>query len=123
MACGYRRRFWSLGSGEGRLRCHGFGRLSHRVGNFPRVDRFFAHHDVDGLSWDVEDGMDNGLVPDGKVFFSIPPGQTRWVNVDAYIELKANYSSVYSQAGAQAGFKVEVRYIVLRPAAPGRELR
>jgi hypothetical protein len=95
----------------------------NRVGFFPPVDRFFAHHEVSGASWDSEDGLDNGLVPDGKVFFSIPPGQTRWVNVDAYIELKANYSSVYSQAGAQAGFRVEVRYIVLRPAASGRELR
>jgi hypothetical protein len=95
----------------------------NRVGFFPPVDRFFAHHDVSGASWDAEDGMDGGTVPEGKVFFSIPAGQTRWVNVDAYIELKANYSSVYSQAGAQAGFKVEVRYIVLPPAAPSREFR
>jgi hypothetical protein len=45
----------------------------------------------------------------------------RWVNVDAYIEVQAN-SSFFNQAAAVASFAVTVRYIVLRPAAPGREL-
>jgi hypothetical protein len=95
----------------------------HRVGFFPPRDVFSVHHDDEGASWNIVDGADNGLVPDGKVFFSIPPGETRWVNVDAYIEVQADYSSVTSQAAAVASFAVTVRYIVLRPAAPGREFR
>jgi hypothetical protein len=44
------------------------------------------------------------------------------VNVDAYIEIQENYSSLFNQAAAVASLAVTVRYIVLRPADPGREL-
>jgi len=95
----------------------------NRVGFFPPRDVFSVHHSGTGASWNNVFGSDAGLVPDGKVFFSIPPGQARFVNVDAYIEIRADYASVFNQAGAVATLSVSVRYIVLRPAAPGREFR
>jgi hypothetical protein len=95
----------------------------HRVGWFPTRELFTRHWSGTSTSWKNINEADEGLVPEGKVFFSIPPGQTRWVNVDAYIDLKANYSSFFNQAAAVASLSVTVRYIVLRPAAPGREFR
>ena len=95
----------------------------NRVGFFPPRDVFSVRHSGTGTSWDNVNDADAGLEPDGKVFFSIPPGKVRWVNVDAYIEIQANYSSVFNQAAAVASLAVRVRYIVLRPAAPGREFR
>ena len=95
----------------------------HRVGWFPTQELFTKHWSGTSTTWKNFNDAGEGLVPDGKVFFSIPPGQTRWVNVDAYIDLKANYSSLTNQAAAVASLAVTVRYIVLRPAAPGRELR
>jgi hypothetical protein len=96
----------------------------NRVSLFTLPQELFSvHHSGTSTSWVNINNADAGLVPDGKVFFSIPPGKVRWVNVDAYINLKANYSSFFNQAAAVASLTVTVRYIVLRPAAPGRELR
>jgi hypothetical protein len=97
--------------------------MGHRVGWFPTQELFTKHWNGTSTTWQNFNDAGEGLVPDGKVFFSIPPGQTRWVNVDAYIDLKANYSSLTNQAAAVASLAVTVRYIVLRPAAPGREFR
>jgi|SRR5215217_1089090 hypothetical protein len=94
----------------------------NRVSLFGPRELFTLHVSGTGTSWQNTNDADAGLVPDGKVFFSIPPGKTRWVNVDAYIDLKTNYSSFFNQAAAVASLTVEVRYIVLRPADPGREL-
>jgi hypothetical protein len=59
------------------------------------------------------------MVNDLKVFFSIPPGKTRWVNVDAYFELRTRYNSVANQAAAIGSYNVEVLSYIMRPAAPG----
>jgi len=93
----------------------------NRVGWYPTQELFTKHWDGTSTSWQNFNDADEGLRPDGKVFFSIPPGQTRWVNVDAYIDLKASYSPIFNQAAAVASLTVTVRYIVLRPAEPGRE--
>lgn len=81
---------------------------------------FFRHHSgAPGGTPHKLSGADSGMVNDLRVFFSIPPGKTRWVNVDAYFELRTRYSSIFNVASAIGSYHVEVISYVMRPAAPG----
>jgi hypothetical protein len=47
------------------------------------------------------------------IYITIPAGQTRWVNINAYIDVRTRYSPVFNLAGASAGLDASVRFIVL----------
>ncbi|HVK23935.1 MAG TPA: hypothetical protein VM677_21495 [Actinokineospora sp.] len=61
-------------------------------------------------SWD--DGTSTQL----EVWFDVPAGAPRWLNVLAYIDMNADYSSLTNVAAAQAGMDVDVRWIVVDPS-------
>ena len=83
----------------------------------PDRDFFFRHHtDAPGLSVNKISGAEGAaLVIDFPVIFRIPPGKTRWVNVDAYFALRTRYNSVANQAGAIGSYQVDVLSFVMRP--------
>jgi hypothetical protein len=85
----------------------------------PRELFYGYHSDDPGTTPNKISGAESGFVNDLKVFFTIPPGKTRWVNVDAYFELKTRYSSIFNLAGAIGSYNVEVLSYIMRPAEPG----
>jgi hypothetical protein len=94
--------------------------FGNNVANTGPREVFFRHHsDAPGATPNKISGAETGMINDLKVFFSIPPGKTRWVNVDAYFELRTRYNSVANQAAAIGSYNVEVLSYIMRPAAPG----
>jgi hypothetical protein len=82
------------------------------------IELFSAHYaDAPGDHWNhqASDGGATSVTPQLEVYFAIPAGETRWVNIDAYINIKTNYSSVFNQASATAGLEATVNFIVLTP--------
>jgi hypothetical protein len=95
----------------------------NRVANMGPRELFFRHHSgAPGPTTNKVSGAESGIkLSDLRVFFSIPAGQIRWVNLDAYFELKTRYSSVWNLAGAIGSYQVEVLSFVSRPAEPWEE--
>jgi hypothetical protein len=82
------------------------------------VSLFSVHHDAEYLlpGWIPLDGYDpGGTAPGMHVWFDIPAGETRWVNVDAYAKLRCSYNGTSNGASAQAGLSATLRFIVLDP--------
>lgn len=81
-----------------------------------RQQMFEAHHSgAPGASWNRKEGSGGGYAPPLHVWFDIPAGQTRWINVDAYIEARTNYSSVWNLAAAHVWLDATVKFFVLDP--------
>jgi hypothetical protein len=84
--------------------------------NSPPVELFSDHYSASPGLLSTRDRSDSGLsTPGMHVWFSIPAGETRWVNVDAYCEVATGYNGFTNVAAAQGGLAATIRFIVLDP--------
>jgi hypothetical protein len=88
-----------------------------KVAEHGPVQLFSDHHDGTGTTWNVKNGStgDLNVVPVMHVWFPIPAGETRWVNIDAYVEVTTGFSGAFNVAAAVATLAATVRFIVLDP--------
>lgn len=71
------------------------------------------HRRSPGASWDTKDGWDDGTSADMNIWFDLPAGAPRWVNVLTYIDVNTGYSPVFNVAAASAGMDAKVVWIVV----------
>lgn len=78
-------------------------------------DVFSQHYAAaPGVDWSHVQRSDNGYIPLSATFW-VPPGETRWVNVDCYVEVKTGYSSAWNLASASGIMQNVVNFFVLTP--------
>ncbi|WP_157370714.1 hypothetical protein [Vulgatibacter incomptus] len=82
-----------------------------------RLELFSVRHkDTPGVKWSEKDDVTGaGLTDPLHVSFPIPPGETRFVNIDAFLEVGTKYSSIFNLAASQAGMTAQVMLVVLDP--------
>ncbi|MEV6107515.1 hypothetical protein AB0M28_22835 [Streptomyces sp. NPDC051940] len=66
-----------------------------------------------GADWDTNSGSDSGTPSNMNIWFDLPAGAPRWVNVLAYLDLNAAYTGAFNVAAASAGLEVKVVWIVV----------
>ena len=102
------------------------GDVQFRLGGYLQADGWFFLDDQDNLETDSFFIRRARIIMEASFWkrfeFRFMPDFARGSTsiYDAYIDIKANYSSFFNQAAAVASLAVRVRYIVMRPAAPGR---
>jgi hypothetical protein len=78
-------------------------------------DVFSQHYaDAPGGDWSHVQRSDNGYIPLSATFW-VPPGETRFVNVDCIVEVKTGYSSLWNLASASGIMQNVVNFFVLTP--------
>jgi predicted SnoaL-like aldol condensation-catalyzing enzyme len=86
--------------------------------NEPPVELFQGHHSDSPYSTEPSTlpWTDGGLsTPGMHVYFSIPPGETRWVNFDTYVEVATDYNEFWNAAQAFCGLSTTLKFVVLDP--------
>ncbi|WP_436492915.1 hypothetical protein [Actinokineospora sp. HUAS TT18] len=110
---------WTAGIGSPRASARGGVQLQAYdehgpVSDLAQHELFNQDHSESGFGSE-NDGWDDGMSTHTEVVFDVPAGAPRWLNVLAYLDMNADYSSVINVAAAQAGIDVHVRWIVLDP--------
>jgi hypothetical protein len=66
-----------------------------------------------GATWVFKDGSNDGTSADMNIWFDLPAGAPRWVNVLSYIDMNAAYTGASNVAAVSAGLDAQVRWIVV----------